>query len=162
MNKTLYQITGETLEIYNQLEESGGDLSPEMEEALIISQTELKTKGQAYIEVLKGNAAFINNIDQEIKRLQAMKKTRSNLSKRLEDRLLDAVKLFGDIDLGLTVITTRKSKAVQVEDVNSLPAEYKNIKIQEQADKKAIKEALEAGEQIKGCSIVENKSLRIK
>lgn len=162
MRKSLYEITGQALEIYSELEESGGELTPEMEEALVITQTEMQSKGVAYLEVIKDRTAFVGNIDAEIKRLQVMKKANTSLINRLKSNLLDAVNAFGDIELGLTTITTRKSKAVEVEDINSLPNEYKTIKVTEAADKKAIKEAIERGTEIKGCSIVENKNLRIK
>jgi hypothetical protein len=55
-----------------------------------------------------------------------------------------------------------ESKSVSVEDINLLPNEYKTIKIVETVDKKAIKTALDSGKEIKGCSIVVNKNLRIK
>ena len=45
--------------------------------------------------------------------------------------------------------------------INSLPKELKVVKVTEQADKKAIKKAIEAGEAVKGCEIVENINLKI-
>jgi len=39
---------------------------------------------------------------------------------------------------------------------------YKTIKVTEQADKVAIKEAINNGADIIGCRIVENKNLQIK
>lgn len=162
MKKTLYEITGEALAIYEQVEEQEGELTQELEEALIINESELQSKGIAYLEVIKERAALINTIDLEIKRLQAKKKANVNLKSRLEENLLLAQKTYGDFEIGLTTITTRASKSVHVEDVNSLPNHYKTVKIVESADKKLIKEALEAGVDIAGCSILENKNLRIK
>ena len=163
MKKSLYQITGEALEIFTDLEEQGtGELTAEQEQALTINQGELQSKGIAYLEVIKDRTAFVSNVDAEIKRLTAIKKANNNLIERLKDGLLMAQKTFGDFDLGLTTITTRSSKSVEVDDVNLLPDQFKTIKVTEAADKEAIKEALGAGAEIKGCRIIENQNLRIK
>ena len=162
MKKTLYEITGEALEIYQDAEMMDGELTPEMEEALIINEGQLQSKGIAYLEIIKQRKAYIAQVDAELKRLQALKKASNRLVDNLEFNLLNAQNAYGDFDIGLTTITTRKSESIEVLDVNSLPAKFKTIKIVETADKKALKEALKSGELIEGCSIVENKNLRIK
>jgi hypothetical protein len=47
-------------------------------------------------------------------------------------------------------------------DVNDLPKQYKTVKVTETADKVAIKKALESGETVYGCRLVENVNLTIK
>ena len=143
MKRTLFEITGDALAIYQDIEEQGtGELTEEQEQALTINQNELQSKGIAYLEVIKDRTAFVSNVDAEIKRLQAMKKANNKLIERLKDGLFLAQQSYGDIELGLTTITTRASKSVDVDDINSLPNEYKTIKIVETADKIAIKNAL--------------------
>ena len=66
------------------------------------------------------------------------------------------------IESPLIKLSFRKSQSVNVSDVNSLPNEYKTIKVTEQADKMKIKQALQNGEQIQGCSIITNTNLQIK
>ena len=161
MKKSLYHIEKEYLEIITQVEELDGELTPELEEQLSINETQLQSKSIAYLEFIGSKETLNSRIDDEIKRLQALKKSNNNLIKNLKNRLLDAVKLFGTFEVGLTTFGTRKSTAVQVQDVNSLPKEYKVVKLTEQADKKAIKEALKSGEVIEGCEIVENLNLKI-
>ena len=161
MKKSLYHIEKEYTEIISQVEALGGELTPELEEALTINENELQSKSIAYLEVIGTKEALNTRIDEEIKRLQALKKSNGNLVSRLKNNLLAAVKLYGSFEVGLTKFGTRKSKSVQVEDVNSLPKELKVVKVTEQADKKAIKKAIEAGEAVKGCEIVENINLKI-
>jgi len=161
MKKSLYHIEAEYLTILNQVDELDGELTPELEEQLIINERELQSKSIAYLEFVSSRETLNKRIDDEIKRLQALKKSNANLISRLKERLLDAVKLYGNFEVGLTTFGTRKSSSVQVEDVNSLPKEYKVVKVTEQADKKAIKEALKNGETIEGCEIVENLNLKI-
>lgn len=161
MKKSLYHIETEYLNIINQVEELEGELTPELEEQLTINEKELQGKSIAYLEFIGSREELNKRVDDEIKRLQALKKSNNNLIKNLKNRLLDAVKLFGDFEVGLTKFGTRKSSSVQVEDVNSLPKELKVVKVTEQADKKAIKEALKRGEEIEGCEIVESVNLKI-
>ena len=161
MKKSLYHIEAEYLTILNQVDELDGELTPELEEQLIINERELQSKSIAYLEFVSSRETLNKRIDEEIKRLQALKKSNANLISRLKNSLLNAVKLYGNFEVGLTTFGTRKSSSVQVEDVNSLPKEYKVVKVTEQADKKAIKEALKNGESIQGCEIVENLNLKI-
>ena len=161
MKKSLYHIEKEYLEIITQVDELQGELTPELEEALKINASQLQGKSIAYLEFIGSKETLNTRIDDEIKRLQAIKKSNNNLIKNLKERLLNAVKLFGDFEVGLTRFGTRKSSTTVVQDVNTLPKEYKVRKLTETADKKAIKEALQRGEKIEGCEIVENLNLKI-
>jgi len=161
MKKSLYHIENEYLTIISQVEELDGELTPELEEQLTINEKELQNKSIAYLEFIGSKEALNVRVNDEIKRLQAVKKSNDTLVKNLKNRLLDAVKLYGNFEVGLTKFGTRKSSSVSVEDVNSLPKELKVIKVTEQANKEAIKEAIQAGESIEGCEIVENLNLRI-
>jgi hypothetical protein len=161
MKKSLYHIEKEYLEIITQVDELQGELTPELEEALKINASQLQGKSIAYLEFIGSREELNTRVDAEIKRLQALKKQNNNLISNLKNRLLEAVKMFGSFEVGLTKFGTRKSTSVQVADVNSLPKEYKVVKLSEQADKKAIKDALKSGEVIEGCEIVESLNLKI-
>ena len=159
--ETLYNITEDYIELLNKIEIAEGEISEEVNQQLEINEQQLQTKSIAYLSVIKTKEALTMQIDEEIKRLQALKKHNGNIMKQLKDRLLNAVNLFGAFEVGFTKFSTRNSKAVIVEDVNGLPKEFKVIKVTEQADKKAIKQALETGVIIEGCTIQENKNLKI-
>ena len=87
-----------------------GELSEELEQALAINEAQLQSKSIAYLEFIQSKESFNTRIDDEIKRLQAMKKRNANLVSKLKNRLLDAVKLFGAFEVGLTKFGTRKSQ----------------------------------------------------
>jgi len=159
---SLYQINQDLLDLFQQVDDQDGELTTEQEELLIIKEGELQQKAVAYREVIGASETFITRIDDEIKRLQALKKQKQSLVSRLKDNLLNAVKLFGKFEVGTVTFGTRKSSSVIVEDVNALPGDYKKVKVTETADKTAIKKALKAGEQIEGCSIQESINLKIK
>lgn len=158
---TLFEITLEQKNLINEIEVLQGEITPEMEELLIINESQLQQKSVAYLEVIRAKESFNGLIDNEIKRLQQMKKVNTNLVDRLNDNLLLAVKTFGDFTVGLQKFGTRKSSQVIIEDVNSLPSEFKNVTVTESADKVALKKAIQAGEEIKGVYIKENLNLKI-
>ena len=163
MNKnTLHSIKKDYLDLINEVEEMEGELTPEIEYKLKINKTVLQSKAIAYHSIILSKDAFTMQIDNEIKRLQALKKRNVNLVSRLKNSLLSAVETFGGFTIGTNTFGIRKSERVEVEDVNLLPKEYKTIKVTEQADKIAIKKALKEGKEINYAYIVEQYNLKIK
>ena len=162
MKTTLYDIKQEYLELINQVEELEGEITPEIEEKLTINQNELQNKAIAYHSVILAKDSFNLQIDNEIKRLQALKKRNNSLIDNLKERLVGAIQMFGEFTVGTNTFGLRKSERVEVEDVNQLPKEYKTIKVTEQANKAEIKKALKLGKQIENAYIVENINLKIK
>lgn len=59
-------------------------------------------------------------------------------------------------------VSFRRSEAVQVDDINLLPAEMLRVKTTYEPDKTAIKAALKAGQEVQGCTLVQNLSTQIK
>ena len=161
--KSLYEITIDQKRLINEIQEMEGEITPEMEEKLVIAKSEIQQKTIAYLEVIQSKESFNSLIDNEVKRLQQMKKTNNNVIDRLKDNLLIAVKTFGNYTIGTQKFGTRKSSSIQVdpEKVNSLPKEYKTIKVTEAPDKKALKEAINRGEEIDGVYLIETLNLKI-
>ena len=157
----LYEITAEQKALINKIELLEGEITEEIENALIINKNQLQSKSIAYLAVIKNKENFNSLVDEEIKRLQAIKKTNTNLVNRLKDNLLNAINLFGDFQVGTNKFGIRKSSTLEVEDTNSLPEKYKVIKVSETADKMALKSALKNGEEIKGVYLQEHKNLKI-
>jgi hypothetical protein len=158
---SLYEITSKQQLLINEIESLEGEITPEIEQALIITENELQQKSIAYLEVIKQKESFNSLIDNEIKRLQQLKKVNGNIIDRLENNLLLAVITFGSFTVGLQKFGTRKSSQVIVNDVNSLPEAFKVRKVTETADKMALKKAIESGQQIEGVYIQENLNLKI-
>ena len=162
MKNTLYQIKESYLSLMDEIEASEGILSEDQENALKINKSELDSKSIAYLEVIKSSKAFISTIDEEIKRLEALKKRNKSLISRLENSLIGAIELFGEFTVGTLTFGRRKSESVQVDDVNSLPTEFKNVKVTETAKKADLKAAINSGKEIDGVYIQTNFSLKIK
>jgi hypothetical protein len=164
MKTSLYNIIEEQRFTLAEIENMAGELTPEIEEQLIINAHQLESKSIAYLEVIKDREAYINNAKEEIKRLQAIVKVNDNLVNRLKDNLLTAVKTFGDFEVGFVKFGTRKSTSVEVDSemINQLPKEYKTIKVTESPNKAEIKKALQDGVEINGCYLLEKENLSIK
>ena len=161
MKESLYNIIEEQRFTLAEIENMEGELTPELEEQLIINAHQLESKSIAYLEVISQKEGFNDLVSNEIKRLQALKKRNDNLVNRLKENLLQAVKTFGEYQVGTHSFGTRKSSSIEVEDVNSLPKEFKVIKVTESADKIALKKAIQGGQEIDGVSIVEHLNLKI-
>ena len=161
MKQSLYNITEDYYSLILSVEENEGELTKEIEDALIINENQLQSKSIAYLSVIKKNESFTAQIDEEVKRLQLLKKQRNNLSNRLKDALLVAVKLHGTIETEFNKFSTRKSESIEVENINGLPNKYKVVKIVESADKKSLKEAIKKGDVIDGVTLKQNLNLKI-
>ena len=161
MENSLFSITNEQKLLMLEIESLEGEITPEIEERLAITESQLQQKSIAYLEVIRQKEAYNSLIDAEIKRLQGLKKQTTNVIDRLEENLLNAVKTFGVYTVGTQKFGTRKSSQIIVEDVNSLPDKYKVIKVTESADKMLLKEALKNGEKIEGVYVQDNLNLRI-
>lgn len=162
--KNIYNITNEFLMLESQLIENDGELTPELETALQINKDELQHKGIQYGYVIKSLEDSSNSIDNEIKRLQAIKKSNDNAIERLKTTLTTAMNLFEITELKTPTlkINFRKSEVVIVDDVNGLDKEYKVIKVTEQADKMKIKQALKDGLTVVGAELITNQNIQIK
>lgn len=162
MSKSLYHISTEFLQLMSSIENNEGEVTEEAANALEINEAELKTKAANYIEFIGDRESFIKRIDEEIKRLQAYKKTQVNLVDRLKGALLNAVELFGDFEVGMHRVGSRKSSSLVIHDETKVPKHYKTTIITEKVDKILLKKDVKDGLEIDGVYIAENKSLSVR
>jgi len=158
----LYEITQEAQYLAVLLETE--ELTAELEEALIINQDQLQAKAVNYAKVITNYQAESDAIDQEIKRLKAMKDSREKKIEWLKESVKKAMLVSGieKVESPLFKISVRRSEAVEVDIVEALPSAFQNIKNVVTADKVAIKEAIKRGENVMGARIIENFNLQIK
>ena len=161
---TLYGITAELNGILAQLEELGGEITPELEQALAINEEQFVAKAEDYghaILNLKGMAAAAK---AEKERLAALQKFYENTYNRLDNALKTAMVATGHdkVETPTMRLSLRHSTATEVDDLDAVPMEYKTTKVEVVADKAAIKKAIQQGEDVPGAHLVENVSLQIK
>jgi seryl-tRNA synthetase len=140
------------------------ELTPELEQALVINQDQLQAKANNYAKVIVNIQSDADAIDAEIKRLKAMKESKERAITRLKEAVKNAmlVSNIEKIESPLFKLSIRKSEAVEVDMLEGLPSEFVNIKNVMTPDKLAIKEAIKRGEFVLGARLVDNFNLQIK
>jgi hypothetical protein len=159
----IYQIQQDYLAITNELIENGGELSPELETALVINKSELQQKAVAYIYVTKSLEADVTTIDEEIKRLQALKASRVKTIDKLKETVKQAMEMYEieEIKTATLKINFRKSESIEA-DAEQLLDYYCIFKTTITPDKAKIKEAIKNGEAVIGASLKINRNIQIK
>ena len=120
----IYQIKQELLAIFDELEENGGELTPELEESLNITREEFKDKIKSYSNAVKMLENDIIDIKLEKARLNDLQKSKEKTIERLKKIMIDAVELFGNttksgskyLDYGTGKVSIRNTQVVEVEE----------------------------------------------
>ncbi len=120
----IYQISQELLDIFDELEENGGELTPELEEQLNITQEEFRDKIKSYSNIVKMLENDIIDIKAEKSRLNDLQKSKEKTIERLKKIMIDAVEMFGDttksgskyLDYGTGKVSIRNTQVVEVEE----------------------------------------------
>ena len=162
MKQSLYNITEDQRLINAMLEETGGELTPEIEEAMLITEENFISKVEAYGATISEYDAQAEACAQEIKRLQAFKKTCENVSKRMKERISDAMMTFDKdkVTAGTFRFSFRKSTAAVVENEELIPEEY--FRTERTICRKELMDALKAGEVIAGAMIETRQTLQMR
>lgn len=158
----LYNLTTQAKQIALLLEE--GEFTPELEQALAITQEQLQEKAINYTHVIKNFEADSQAIDNEIKRLKAMKEAKDNAIDKMKEAVKNAMLASGidKIESPLFKLSIRRSEAVEVVSIDQLPENLVTVKKTVSADKVKIKEAIKSGQSVQGAVIIENFNLQIK
>ena len=120
----IYQIKQELLAIFDEIEENGGELTPELEEQLAITQDSFKDKVKDYTNVIKTLQNDIVDIKAEKVRLNDLQKSKEKTIDRLKTILVEAIEMFGDtsktggkfVDYGTGKVTIRITEAVEINE----------------------------------------------
>ena len=158
----LYEITKEYLEIKQILETE--ELTPELDQALMLNQNQLQSKGGGYAKMMANWQANVDGATSEMKRIKDYIEQEQKKIDRLKNAMLQSMLITGieKLECEFWRFSVRRSEAVEVDLVEALPAEFINIKNVVTADKVAIKESIKRGENITGARIIENFNLQIK
>lgn len=120
----IFELEQELLEIFDEIEENCGELTPELEEKLTITQNEFKEKVEKYTCVIKNLNIDMAGIKEEQARLKTLYDRKEKTVNKLKTIIIDAVNRFGAIkksgvkylDYGLGEVSVRKSEAVEINE----------------------------------------------
>ena len=158
----LYEITKEYLEIQQILETE--ELTPELDQALMLNQNQLQTKAGGYAKIMANKQANVDGATAEMKRLKAYIEQEQKKIDRLKNAMLQSMLITGieKLESEFWRFSVRRSESVEVDLVEALPSDFRTIKNVVTADKVAIKEAIKRGENVIGARLIENFNLQIK
>lgn len=166
---SLWNITQEFLALASLIEEAGGEATDAVMEELAISRENFAHKAEGYARLILKWESEIDAASAEIKRIQAIKKTKESSVARLKETLLYALQAFGQEDdktgvkryeTPLFKLSTRRSQAVEIVDETEVPDAFWVVK--KEVSKSAISNALKEGEEVPGAVLKENYSVQIK
>ena len=122
--RNIYEIQQELLSIFYELEENGGEITPELEEKLNITQETFRDKIRDYSNVVRQLQNDIINIKAEKDRLNNLQKSKEKTIERLKSVMTEAIEQFGDtskagskfLDYGTGKVYVRHNEAVEVNE----------------------------------------------
>ena len=158
----LYKITQHHRELLAQIETNDGELTPEIETLLHEATYNLNQQlsSAAYMHKTLLDEASV--IDAEIKRLSGWKQRLINSAESIKNYIDTAMVANGltEVKNDNIKLSYRKSTAVEIIDKESIPMSY--LVVSYAPDKKAIGDAIKAGEHVLGAELVERQNLQIK
>lgn len=135
-----------------------------VEEALSLVEEDIKDKVNSICKIIKENELLVSNIDEEIKRLQQLKKTKNNNISLLKDYLSSELQRMNikKIDSGIFKVSFRKSTSVNILDEDMIPEEYISETIVKKISKADILKELKQGVKIEGATLEEKQNIQLK
>lgn len=121
---SLYSIQADLLDLFDVIEENGGEITEEQEKILCIHQENLREKLEDYKNLITLKKSEIECIKGEEKRLKALRGSKEKLVERLSDAVCTALRQFGDmtpkgtkfIEFPTFKLSIRESKTVEVDE----------------------------------------------
>lgn len=133
----LYSIEQNLNKIFNDIEELNGEITPELEEELAITQEDFTNKIENYVHKITMLEGEIASIKVEQDRLKDLKTSKERTIIRLKSAIADAIVKFGDtsksgskfIDYGIGKVSLRKSKSIEYneDEVKDLVTAFKHF-----------------------------------
>lgn len=160
---SLYNLTNDYLALQEMAQnaETAEDMQA-LEDTISSIADAIEVKGENYAKLIKCLDADNEGIKKEISRLQKAKKANENLVNRLKANMDESLKAVGSDKLkcGTFTFSYRKTKSVEILDLDALPSNYKAIEYK--PDKTAIKKAINDGEAVAGAALVEKNTLQLR
>ena len=159
----LYEITQtmKTLEDYLKDEDFDQEV---YQNTIDLIKTELNNKSTSLIHIIKNIESDETMLDNEIKRLKAIKDRKNKNVESLKEYIKVCMEQMGlnKIETPLGNFSLRKSESVNIIDSTKIPSEYVNVVIENKPDKVKIKEAIKNNIVIEGAEITSKNNLNIK
>ena len=161
MSQPLYEIKQELVSLQNLINEADSPdetLIEAFNDTMEGIQLSFEEKAQNVVGFMNNVGANLDSIDNEIKRLQAKKRSITNKQEWFKNYLRTNMADAGisKIECPLFTISLAKpGKAVQITDDSLLPEDLVRVVVTKSPDKDAIKKRLESGDVVSGAELVD-------
>lgn len=161
---SLYAINADLLAILGQIEEAGGEVTPEIERALALTEEQFTAKAVDYGQAILTLKAMSEAAAAECERLAGLRKYYDNAAKRLSEAISGAMQAFDrpKVETPTMRLFLRHTQTTVIDDLEAVPDRFKTVKVEKVANKTEIKKAIQGGEAVDGAHLQDNASLQIK
>ena len=177
---TLFDLTGEALQLQRQINESAELLFSDDPDEAAAATAELEAliafesgnrraldaKADAWCWVIDHMRAQAAARAAHAQRLKDLATSAEQQADALQERLIAALQKVAPDETTWELpehkITSRRSQAVEVADISELPTEFITSRTTHSPNQTALAAALKGGAQIEGASLVERRSWSIK
>ena len=141
-------------------------IEPEVSKAISgIYESDVPAAVSDGIEYIKKQTDFIEAIDKRMEELKALKQSRKNRLERVRRGYCEFLVAVGkkkiETPCGNMTVTAPTLSTV-IDSIDDLPDAYKKTTVKIDADKTAIKQAIQGGHNVPGAHLEEKQSIRIK
>ena len=156
---SLYHISSEMQSVIDAMLEGGAD-SPEamtaLDEHLKGLEAALESKAEGYAGVIRELEMRATARTEEVKRIRALADADAALAERLKERLRDAMQRTGRTRIDtprfrLSVVGNGGRQPLLIADPEAIPPLF--IRHVPEINKEAIRLALDAGQEVPGCTL---------
>lgn len=167
---SLYGITAEMQALEELWEQAIDEETGEIRDAAVLETLQadigslLQNKATSLVRYCKDRDCFIDNVDQEIKKLQTLKKAAVSKQDNFKNYIKMCMQKLGipKLETANGTLSLRKSESVSIEDEKLIPAEFTTIVQDIKISKTDIKKAIKEGQEVLGATLVQNLSLQVK
>lgn len=122
MEKSLFSISVDIETLFDEIEELGGEITPEIEARLAITQEELYSKLGSYVNAVKWMDEKLDAAKKEKERIATFTKSYTNKKERLLSAMTRAVSCYGNtsktgtkfVELNTYKLSIRKSQSAEL------------------------------------------------
>lgn len=158
---SLYTLTNDLQQLETMLEDENCEVSKEcLMDTLEAVEGEYTDKVNAYCKLIKNLKAEAEDIGEEVKRLQAKKRSREKNIERLKDTLATSMQLVGKEKIKTPLFSLYGLKQDKLCITGDVPEEYKVEYITKKNDEKAIKQALLDGKELGFAKLIGSVTVR--
>ena len=160
---TLYELTGDYMQVAGMIDDPDVDAQT-IADTLEAIGGEIEDKAENYAKVIANATAERDGLANEIDRLTRRKRAIDENTKRMKEVLQQAMQITGKTKFKTPLFSfgiQKNPASVQIDEGATIPDKYL-IAQEPKIDRKGMIADLKEGIEIKGCTLTQSESLRIR